>query len=52
VSVLQITQQDGFIQRMLSVTNPKVRADKQVFRQVEYALLTSYSITEPSYTSI
>jgi len=25
VSVLQATQQDGFIQRMLSVTNPKVR---------------------------
>jgi len=29
VSVIQATQQDGFIQRMLSVTNPKVR-DRQV----------------------
>jgi len=50
VSVLQITQQDGFIQRMLSVTNPKVR-DEQVCRWVEYALLTSYSVSECSYTA-
>ena len=40
VSVLQATQQDGFIQRVFSVTNPKVR-DKQVCSWVEYALLTS-----------
>jgi len=51
VSVLQITQQDGFIQRMLSVTNPKVR-DKQVCWWVEYVFLTLYSVTEPGYTSI
>jgi len=35
VSVLQATQQDGFIQRMLSVTNPKVR-DRQVSLQFYY----------------
>jgi len=35
---------------MLSITNPKVR-DEQVCRWVEYALLTSYSVTEPSYTA-
>ena len=35
VSVLQATQQDGFIQRMLSVTNPKVR-DGQICLQLHY----------------
>ena len=33
VSVLQVMQQDGFIQRMLSVTNPKVRDEQICLRQ-------------------